>query len=321
MSNDSQPLEDLSASGVHYSGPLEADDLAESPVRDRRMSGALVGRSHIQSPTILNIVNSEGQGFPVDLSQITPDQVKRVQQPFHSFSTTEEAAVATFRLLASSQSIPRSASARHSVYNGVVVQDARATTRAIPMGQPETLPAAAAITASPAAQGPGYVEQVRSTYPNLVTGIPTVNQVEPPRQQVTYEIPGYGPLDVFYHQVIRAGDHLVLVFDKRYVGQRGFPRHSHVQLGMRIHGTDKLFMVQTTGIEFDLDTKALCLLSIVEEGSYSEYQAQSDTLQQVLDRIPFPGDTDDDGETRGHYRKDPLGKSEIRSNSDAVFDY
>lgn len=321
MSNDSQPLEDLSASGAHYSGSPEADDLAELPVRDRRTPGTLVGRSHMQSPTILNIVNSEGQGFPVDLSQITPDQVKRVQQPFHSFGTTEEAAVATFRLLASSQNIPQSASARHSVYNGVVVQDARAATRARPMGQPEAMPTAA-VTASSAAQGPGYVEQgVRSTYPNLVTGIPTVNQVEPPRQQVTYEIPGYGPLDVFYHQVIRAGDHLVLVFDKRYVGQRGFPRHSHVQLGMRIHGTDKLFMVQTTGIEFDLDTKALCLLTIVEEGSYSEYQAQNDPLQQVLGRIPFPGDADDDGETRDHYRKDSFGKLEIRSNSDAVSDY
>lgn len=293
MPNDLPPLADfLDGPGpATYAGE---PDVSRLPGRDRGTPGTTVGRMHTRPPTILNIVNSEGVGFPMDLSQVTQDKMAEAAVPQTAYANSTDAAVATYHRLASGQSRPASTS-RNPAYTGsVVAQLAQPAApglstrrRAIQVGQPEPAPVSAPEPQrGPAA--PGYVEQgVRQTRPNLMAPPQMLDRVDPPAQQVTYEVPGYGPLDNFYHQVIRTGDHLVLVYDKRYVGQRGFPRHSDSQLGMRVHGTDNLFVVQTTGIEFELDSKSLCLLSIVSEGSYNEYLEQNDPLARSMNTVPF----------------------------------
>jgi len=247
-----------------------------------------VGRRHSQTTTILNICDENGRGFPVDLSQVDGDKVARATVPEHAAGSIQDAAVATFHALARGQ-VRREAPARSPAYTNVQVTDlgrpARERRRAVPMGRPEPGPVSAPPPPPPS---PGFVDQgARVTRPILVAPPPLSSEVRQPAQQVTYEIPNYGPLDTFYHQVIRAGDHLVLVFDKRWHGQQGFPRHTQSSLGMRVHGTDCLFVVKTTGIEFELDGKALCLLAVESEGSYSAYAAQNDPLARAMAAVPF----------------------------------
>lgn len=304
------PLEEFIGSGggpPTYAGPPNVGDL---PSRDRRTPGTVVGRRHTAAPTVLNIVDSEGRGFPVDLAQLTQAGVARAVVPPDAVGNAQDAAVATFHKLATGQR--QTPQPRSPAYTGVVVtplgqpqaSGPLPRRRAMPMGQPEPVPASPPVAEPPVS---GYVEQgVRQTRPNLVAPPMLTGQVAPPGQQVTYEIPGYGPLEAFYHQVIRTGDHLVIVFDKRWVGQRGFPRHSPSQLGMRVHGTDKLFVVQTTGIEFELDGKALCLLQIVSEGSYSAYVEQNDPLAQSMNLVPFPPEN-----ANGEVRRYPTGSDPV----------
>lgn len=275
-----------------YVGPVNPGTI---PTRDGRTPGTTVGRYHSQPTTVMHICGEDGKGFPVDLAQLSQDKVARAMVPPSAQADATDAAIATFHRLASGQSRPSAPPPPNPAYTGVVVtplgqpqasgpQPQRR--RATPMGQPEAAPLGQVAAPPPA--GPGFVDQgARPTRPTLVAPPPLSGQVAPPTQQVTFEIPGYGPLDAFYHQVIRTGDHLVLVFDKRHVGNRSFPRHSNGQLGMRVHGTDNLFMVQTTGIEFELDSKALCLLSVVSEGSYNAYLEQSDPLARQMNAVPF----------------------------------
>jgi hypothetical protein len=285
------PVEQFLGGGMaQYAGEPNVNSL---PTRDRRTPGTVVGRMHTTPTTVLNIVDSEGRGFPVDLAQIDQDRMAHAVATAGYYGDPTDAAVATFHQLASHQR--PNPQPRSPAYNSSQVTTLRtpaqapipARRRAVPMvGQPEPVPVNPA-PAPPA--GPGYVEQgMRPTRPNLMAPPQSSDGVGPPTQQVTYEIPNYGPLDTFYHQVIRSGGHLILVFDKRHVGQRGFPRHNDNPLGMRIHGTDNLFMVQTTGIEFELDSKALCLLQIMSEGSYTEYVEQSNPLARSMNAVPFP---------------------------------
>ncbi len=260
------------------------------PIAPAGVKASIVGRSPPQKTNIVQVVNENGVSFPIDLSQLTPDKVARVMAPAHaSRGNADDTLTALYKLAKDQQDN--------------VVAVTRETARARPRSAPQPAvvvgrPASGPVNAVPVSSLSGYTDQgERGGPPNLIPA-PLPDTVGPPTVAVTYEVPGYGPLEALYHQVIRKDKILVLVFDRRHYGPTGFPRQAAVHLGLTIHGTDKIFMVDTTGVQFDLDVYSVCLLKIVREGSLQAYQSAVDPLAQQMSQIPFPEVSSDDGEVR-----------------------
>ena len=100
---------------------------------------------------------------------------------------------------------------------------------------------------------------------------PARNLLAPPDKKITFDILNFGQLEAYYHQIIRKDAFLILVSDKRFVGTKYTPRHSEAQLGAHIDGTDRIYLLRTTGIQFELDDKEICILVIENEGSHAGY--------------------------------------------------
>lgn len=148
----------------------------------------------------------------------------------------------------------------------------------------------------------GYVEQrgpqVRRAPPSPAQAF----QSQAPSQKVTFEIDAYGSLESFYHQVIHKDDFLALVYDLRFQGPKSFPRHSESTLGLHVDGTDKLFLIRTTGIQFVVGYQEICVLVIENERSYSSYLARQDgrgalRLEDVVAAAPA---VQEDGKPSDH---------------------
>jgi len=117
--------------------------------------------------------------------------------------------------------------------------------------------AAAQLPAAPAA----------ATAANAVPAVP-----KPPTFKVEFEIDGIPfKQEAFYHQVIKAGATLILVFDRRAVGfPCNFPTVTESDILAHIAGQDIIYCTQTTGINFPFLDYDLCILLIKSEHSMSQ---------------------------------------------------
>lgn len=285
------PADPLPPLASILAAPPPAPPAAAGPAGPPPIPGFLLGQP-TTPPSVLNvIVGDSGRGFAVDLSRVTKEAAAAAAVPPHAAGSRADAAISALYNMAAGQARP----ARPPAPERVVRLDLPAPA----VGRPEVAP----LGVRPPPAAPRYVEQAQPVAaPLQLTAEAAPAGAVHPRQQVTFEVPGYGPLEAYYHQVIRAGEHLVLVYDRRYAGPRAFPRHSPAELAARVHGTDRLFGVRTTGVQFDLGDNAVCVLRVTTEAAYSDYQAAAggdDPLAAVMAAAPFP-ESPDDGEDRRH---------------------
>jgi hypothetical protein len=97
-------------------------------------------------------------------------------------------------------------------------------------------------------------------------------QVGPPTVQVVFEMEHFGTLPVNYHDVIVQEGFIVLVFDNRHTGStKYFPPTQRGDTGPRmainIVGTPDVFLVQTTGVQFEHESREFCVLVIEQSGA------------------------------------------------------
>jgi hypothetical protein len=75
--------------------------------------------------------------------------------------------------------------------------------------------------------------------------------------------------DGFFHQIIRQGPNLILVYDKRAIGYpRTWPQTVDEDVAVQLEGASVIYITQTTGIEFTLEHNDICVLLIKEEHPY-----------------------------------------------------
>jgi hypothetical protein len=92
----------------------------------------------------------------------------------------------------------------------------------------------------------------------------------PPTAKVDFEVRGT-PFknEAFFHQVIRHGPNLIMVFDNRAVGYpRMFPQTVQEDLAVHITGSEVIYITAATGIQFPLDHYEVCVLLIKDEYPY-----------------------------------------------------
>ena len=110
-----------------------------------------------------------------------------------------------------------------------------------------------------------------SAAPQTVPAAPAPEPQVIPSVWVTFEIEGFGEHRAPYHDVIRNGNNLVLVYDKTVPGgQRFFPRANEHPIGLNIDGSDKALMVFTTGIEFEDRGREYCVLLVEQEADIQD---------------------------------------------------
>lgn len=97
-----------------------------------------------------------------------------------------------------------------------------------------------------------------------------VQTSQPPAVHVTFEMEHFGMLPMAYHDVIVEEGFVVLVFDTRHKGStKYFPppaKSDAPRMAMSIDGTDEVYLVQTTGIQYVHDNKEFCILLVERTG-------------------------------------------------------
>lgn len=101
---------------------------------------------------------------------------------------------------------------------------------------------------------------------------PPAEQVGPPQVQVIFEMEHFGTLPVNYHDVIVQEGFMVLVFDTRHTGStKYFPPTQKgdvtPRMAVSVVGTNEVFLVQTTGVQFEHDYREFCILMIEQTGA------------------------------------------------------
>lgn len=96
-------------------------------------------------------------------------------------------------------------------------------------------------------------------------------QVGPPAVQVVFEMEHFGTLPVSYHDVIVQEGFIVLVFDTRHAGSTKYfpptPRGETIpRMAINVVGTQEVYLVQTTGVQFEHDSREFCILMIEQSG-------------------------------------------------------
>jgi len=83
---------------------------------------------------------------------------------------------------------------------------------------------------------------------------------------VIFEIEGFGEHRAPYHDVIRNGSNLILVYDTAIPGgQRFFPRAAEHPVGIRVGDSSTALMGHTTGIEFTDGSREYCVMLVEQE--------------------------------------------------------
>jgi len=126
----------------------------------------------------------------------------------------------------------------------------------------------------PPAQGPALQAPAGSlfdkTAPAVPMSIPTAvssGTAGPPTCKVTFEVHG-NPFkqEAFFHEVIREGASLILVFDRRAVGfPRVFPQTTDSDLAVLVEGRNMIYRTACTGIQFPFRDFDMHILLIKEE--------------------------------------------------------
>lgn len=91
--------------------------------------------------------------------------------------------------------------------------------------------------------------------------------VGPPSVQIVFEMEHFGNLEVRYHDVIIEEGFIVLVYDSRYTGgTKYFPPTAQSEnapaLALNVLGTDDVYLVHTTGIQYNHEGREHCILMI-----------------------------------------------------------
>ncbi len=287
MPHELPPLSDFMDDGTPEAVP--ASQLAEigggTPIAS---AGVRTG-----APTVVHVCDDQGRGFPVDLAQLNATKVAEALVPAAGSANPSNAVFETFHRLAQNQaraSAPTS-NGRLPVQVTNLSEQTRRTPsppqerqRAVPIGRPALGPSNPTPVVG---SGTGFVDQ-SSTVPNLVAPPQLASRVPDPSQVVQFEVPGYGPLEIRFHQVIRSGDFLILVIDKRWAGPRGFPRRTTDPIGAWIKGTDLVVELEVIGLEFELGDALLCVTRIQTVGSYAAYTRGAESLSDFMNAAGGP---------------------------------
>lgn len=100
-------------------------------------------------------------------------------------------------------------------------------------------------------------------------------RVSPPTRRVTFEARGWGQLPYCYHDVVKANNLLVLVYEDSYDGPRLFPPVTNSEdpdssLAVQLDGDDRIYEVHSTGATFNHNGCTYCILVIENEVSPGE---------------------------------------------------
>mgnify|MGYP003137176117 CR=1 FL=1 len=98
------------------------------------------------------------------------------------------------------------------------------------------------------------------------------NESQAPTIKAAFEVRGMPfKQEAFFHQVVREGHALILVFDKRAVGYpMTFPQmpddvSSAPDIAVYLDGSNSIYVTAMTGIQFPLDQYEICVLLIKDE--------------------------------------------------------
>lgn len=91
-----------------------------------------------------------------------------------------------------------------------------------------------------------------------------------PEIQAIIEMEGYGPMTVYYHDVVIEQGFMVLVFNTRCHGAMKFfpptttPGNQPPKMAIQLAGHPDIYGVETTGIIFEYDKQAMCVLAVTK---------------------------------------------------------
>jgi len=108
-------------------------------------------------------------------------------------------------------------------------------------------------------------------------------QSPPPGIEVTFEVQHFGTHNAMYHDVIIQQGFIVLIFRTDYRGGgKYFPpsKENSPPFAVNITGTDEVYLVEPTGVQYQHDVHEYCVLMVNEVGSLTAAteaaQAQSE---------------------------------------------
>jgi len=94
---------------------------------------------------------------------------------------------------------------------------------------------------------------------------------QPPTIEVTFEIQHFGTHQAYYHDIIVETGFMVLIWDTRYRGPKYFPPpaqdESAPPLALNITGTNEVYLVHTTGIQYENQGREHCVLMVERVGA------------------------------------------------------
>ncbi len=102
-----------------------------------------------------------------------------------------------------------------------------------------------------------------------------MQQAGPPTIEVVFEMEHFGSLDVRYHDVLIENGFIVLVFDTRHQGStKYFPpvaqNESAPPMALNVVGTNEVYLVHTTGLQYVHEEREYCLLMVERTGTLQE---------------------------------------------------
>lgn len=106
--------------------------------------------------------------------------------------------------------------------------------------------------------------------PTLMHGMAQPASVGPPTVPVVFEMEHFGKMTARYHEVIFDDRFIVLVYDTRHTSSvKYFPpvatgEHSP-RIAISVEDSNEGYLIQTTGIQFQLDAQELCILLIEQK--------------------------------------------------------
>lgn len=123
---------------------------------------------------------------------------------------------------------------------------------------------------------------------------PQPQQPPPPRRRVMFSIEQLGQHTVSYHEVVIQGPFLVLVFDTRWQYSDMYIPPAGPQVPpilMAVDGSDQIYLVAPTGVDFVYDHLRFCVLRVVASGTAEEWR-QAPTQSQPVQEAQEPPQQD-----------------------------
>lgn len=234
------------------------------------------------APTVIIDPDESGQGFVVDMTKMSKAAIQAAVDQVQVTPDMDDFSKATeiMRKFAVGQEQPQ-ATPQQPEQQRVPVQPQQQWSP--PQATPQPVPMTPQPT-QPVQQATGFDAQLQQPWPKPVQ--PQVSlfdqvaqkQQQPPPPTVPPEalVPRFkasfqsrnAPCtqDGFFHQIIRQGPNLILIYDTRAIGYpRTWPQAVDEDVAVHLDGANVLYITQTTGIEFTLEHNDICVLLIKEE--------------------------------------------------------